>query len=228
MKLVDDTATQDKKIRYKTKMDSTYALIHGNFPFPTSIEDELPLSSADYFTNIQFPYRFPNKLAINFFCKMNEFKLKDYFIFNKKNNTSSCEYVALIDTTGYSKVIARKCIEMEGWITLFVFDKNYKILSSELLLISGGDWPGGDIDYEGKKVTYKDGTDSLVYSQKVYRVIHSEIYRLTDIKNGTTTEELGYQSVKKVMVNPDGKIVATDSISLDKKYVRLLRNAQKY
>ena len=205
-------------------MDSTYMLINGTYAFPSHFEKGLPPNSVNYFKSINFPYYLPSSLSINFFCKKLPFtKLEDFYIFNKMNGYTACEYIALIDTLGYSKVIARKCEPMEGWISLFVIDKKYKVISMALLIISGGESPEESISYEGKEISYKDYKDSLNYSKGIYKVTHSAIYQIVD-QNGGMTQEIGHQIIKSFIVNPNGEIKSKDSIVINKDYVDLLNN----
>jgi hypothetical protein len=229
MKIVDDSvASNAKSAGYKTKMDSTYALIDGTFAFPSDIENSLPANSNDYFKAIRFPYSFPEQLAIDFFCEKIPFSIKDSFVFNKKNESAACELIALIDTVNYSKVIARRCAPMEGWITLYVFNKDYKILSSAMLINSGGELLGGTIDFENGKVTYIGSTDSLKYSRGIFNVIHQEVYQLTDNVTGKVSKEIGYQQIKTLLVSEDGKVIQKYTVTTNKRYVESLKESRGY
>jgi len=208
--------------------DSMYALYQGSFRFTDKIKDNLTTNPFDYFKNINFLYFLVDSFIIEPSCKEIPFKLTDYYIFNKLNKSSGCAYIALVDTFKYIKIIGRQCVDMENWIVLYVFDNNYKIIKSELLVNFGG----GDVDdkplvYKGNIIKFIGCSDSLRYKKGIYKIYRSDWYSIKD-SNGKKMDEIGHQSVKIMSINPDGVTEKYDSVTINKDFVGLYKSLNKY
>ena len=60
------------------------------------------------------------------------------FALDKYAASNVAEYIALIDTNKFSKIIVRQCIDMENWIILYTISGDYRIIDNELLMNIGG------------------------------------------------------------------------------------------
>jgi hypothetical protein len=207
--------------------DSSYSLLSGDYDFLETVVNSLPINSAEYFSSIKFPYYYPKSLSLDYSCNKIPFELKDFYIFNKKNRMSACEYVALIDTVFCSKIIARQCIEMENWIFLCTVSKDYRIIDFELLMVEGGSVDDSALKYNGKTIEYIDYIDSLKFSHNIYIASRSEMYTIS-LSDGKIIEDLGFQKAKIIKIEPDGQITCHDSVSVKKDYIDKYEDLNNY
>jgi hypothetical protein len=218
---------ENNRMKENIPPDSLLYLLDGTYKFPENIKNQLPANASNYFRPQKFPFYLPDSLTIDYYCERTQFKLKDFYIFNKLNKYPACEYIALIDTTKFIKIIAQQCVAMENWISLYVFNKIYKIIDFELLIIAGSD----EIDniplrYEGNKIAYNDYVDTLKYSKGTYNVYRSDIYMITDTL-GTEIKDIGSQKVKSLNVDQNGKIQSKERVIFKKKYMDLYNALNK-
>jgi len=172
-------------------LDTLNALRYDYYKYPDNFAKKLPSNSYDYFSSLKYPYYLPSKLSITYFCKRLPFKVEDFFIFKKLNNRTACEYIALTDTTNYFQIIGQQCIDMENWISLYVFNKDYKIIDFDCLIISS--------------------CDSIIYYDKTYYAFRCETQMTTD-SLGNEIEKIKSHKVKIIKVLQNGKISSRDSL----------------
>ena len=77
----------------KLSQDSVCMILYGAYSLPDSISNCLPANAKDYFLNVNFPYRFPKDLHIDYFCERKDFQIEDLFIFKTINNHMTCDYI---------------------------------------------------------------------------------------------------------------------------------------
>ena len=208
----------------KLSQDSIYMILYGAYSLPDSIGNRLPANAKDYFLKVNFPYRLPKDLHIDYFCETEDFQIEDLFIFKTKNDHRTCEYIALIDTFPFIEIIARKCDEMENWIVLYVLNENYKIVASNLLLNTGGEMDEPPLKFDNKNIQFIDQTDTLTYSNRQYKIITDEIFEITDA-SGKSENDIGVRRLKLFTINEKGKIVEQrDSVIYKKEYYDLFWN----
>jgi hypothetical protein len=176
---------------FETSLDSLNALRYGYFKYPDKFEKRLPDNALTYFESLDYPYYLLKTFTIDYSCKRKSFNLEDFFIFKKINNYSSCEYIALTDTSYFIEIVGQQCVDMENWISLYVFNKKYKIVDFELLIISS--------------------CDSLVYSNRTYYAYRCERIVTTD-SHGNEIEKIDSHKVKILKVAQNGKISSRDSL----------------
>jgi len=207
--------------------DSFYSLLNGSYNFPDTIINNIPINSSNYFSSINFPYYFPQNLRLDYFCKKIPFKLSDFYIFNKKNNSMACEYIALIDTSNFSKIIAEQCVDMENWVILYTISKDYRIIDKELLMVVGGEVDDVALSFDNKTIEYSDYIDSLKFEDGIYTVSRSEIFTINQ-ESGKSYEDIGYQTIKILKVNSNGIIIHSDSVSIKKDYISKYEELNNY
>lgn len=230
--IFNSTDNSEKKLGLKPTsekllQDSFYSLLNGKYNFSESTKSSIPSSSSEYFSSTKYPYYFPKTLIIDYFCPSKSFKLSDYYIFNRKNNSFSCEYIALIDTNNYSQVIAKQCVEMENWIVLYIISKDFKIIDKESLLNTGGNVDDVALVYDNKKIEYEDFIDSLKYENGTYWVSRSELYSIEQ-ETGNVSTEIGFQQVKVLQVNSNGEIIRSKKVTIEKEYIDKYKKLNNY
>lgn len=202
--------------------ESYWDLLSGRYEFDEDYKAKLPNLSSDYFTNLDFPIHLKDSFSIDYYCSRLKFGFKDFFVFNKLNEYSICEYAALTDTSGFVQIIAQQCTDMEMWLRLFVIDGNYKIIDSELLMLSGGGLDEDPEQFGLIKVAKYSDFDSLTYYKKKYILKLNEVYSLIDA-NGSESKEIGYRKIKILTVDNNGLIQQKDSLIEKKDYVKYNR-----
>jgi hypothetical protein len=197
--------------------DTLFKILYQEYNFPDSIYKNLPKNSTDFFATIDFPIKYPEKFSINYFCENERFRLEDFYVFKEINNINTCEYIALIDTTNFIELIARKCDEMENWISLYVLNKDYKVIDYKQLLNVGGEFDYSPIDFNDNIIRYITTVDTLKYFNNEYRIFTKEIFEISD-KNGNNTKDIGLLNLTLIEVNEIGQISWRDSLIFKSDY----------
>ncbi len=237
---VEQTATEEsieqnvsdkiEKGKEKLSQDSMYMILHGANSLPDSIGNRLPKNAKDYFSQINFPYKFPKDFSIDYYCKKEIFQIEDLFIFKTKNGYRTCEYIALIDTFSFVEIIAQNCNEMENWIALYVLNEDYKIIHSGLLLNVGGEYmvkiddkwtymnEVSPLKFGNQNIKFSDLTDTLTYSNRQYRIYSDEVFEIT-YDSGKIEKDNGIRRLKMFTVDERGRVIKQcDSIVYKKEY----------
>ncbi len=202
--------------------ESYWDLLSGRYEFEEDYKEKLPNFSSDYFSNIDFPIYLKDSFSIDYYCDRLKFGFKDFYIFNKLNEYTICEYAALTDTSGFVQIIAQQCTEMEMWLKLFVIDSNYKITDSKLLMLSGGGLDEDPEQFGSIKVAKYSDFDTLTYYNRKYILKLNEVYSIFD-SNGLESKEIGYRKIKILSVDNNGLIQQKDSLIEKKDYVKYYR-----
>jgi hypothetical protein len=211
-----DSDNETSNQKNESSWDLINKVLYSSYTIPDSIGNHLPKNAKDYFLNVNLPYRFPEDLHIDYFCKKENFQIEDFFIFKTKNNHSTCEYIAIIDTVPFIEIIARQCVDMENWIGLYILSEDYKIIDFEFLMIaSGSDLP--ELKFDNQSIQFLEGTDTLIYSSREYRIFTDEEFLITD-DSGKSTKNIGLRRLKLFTINEKGEIIRRDSIIHKREY----------
>lgn len=202
--------------------ESYWDLLSGSYEFEEDYKAQIPNLPSDYFSNIDFPINQKDSFSIDYYCDRLKFGLKDFYIFNKLNDYTICEYVALTDTSGFVQIIAQQCTDMEMWLRLFVIDSDYKITDSELLMLSGGGLDEDPEQFGSIKVAKYSDFDTLTYYNGKYILKLNEVYSIFD-SNGSESKEIGYRKIKILSIDNNGQIKHKDSLIEKKDYVKYHR-----
>lgn len=65
----DSVGLEIENQKEELSQDSIYMILNGAYSLPDSIGDRLPANAKEYFLHINFPYRLPKDLRIDYFCK---------------------------------------------------------------------------------------------------------------------------------------------------------------
>jgi hypothetical protein len=206
--------------------DTIFKILYQEYNFPENIDEKITENPADFFDKIDFPFKYPKEFSIDYYCKKESFRLEDFYIFKKLNNVRTCEYISLIDTTNFIELIARKCDEMENWISLYVLNKDYKVIGYKQLLNVGGDSDYSPIDFKDKIVKYTTTVDTLNYLNNEYRIYTNEIFEISDSK-GNNTKNIGLLILKIIKVNDKGNITWKDSLIFKSEYYDTFKTKNK-
>ena len=220
---------EKKLVSNETKIDtakliaeSYWDLLSGRYEFEEDYRAKLPNLSSIYFASIEFPIYLKDSFSIDYYCDRLKFGFKDFYIFNKINEYTICEYAALTDTSGFVQIIAQQCTDMEMWLRLFVIDSKYKITDSELLMLSGGGLDEDPEQFGSIKVAKYSDFDTLTYYNRKYILKLNEVYSIFD-STGSESKEIGYRKIKILSVDNNGLIQQKDSLIEKKDYVKYHR-----